>query len=210
MIPFSANVELTEPIFDILFVVRDLVEPSEDQRLARFIVGSHGQSHPSSQALPEQSNSTQESAMDTQQTAASRVQRNGTEIPQELLRKNILYAQERCSPKLYYMDEDKVARLFADMRRESLATGAYPITVLHLKAIIRISEAFCRMRLSEYCSAKDIGRAIAVTVESSVGSQKVSCTKALARASAKYTLARPGAQKGANGSGQRRPEAVMA
>jgi DNA replication licensing factor MCM2 len=51
------------------------------------------------------------------------------EIPQELLRKYILYAREHCHPKLYQIDQDKVARLFADMRRESLATGAYPITV---------------------------------------------------------------------------------
>jgi len=48
------------------------------------------------------------------------------------------------------------------------------------------------MRLSEYCSAQDIDRAIAVTVDSFVNSQKVSCKKALARAFAKYTLARPG------------------
>ena len=49
------------------------------------------------------------------------------------------------------------------------------------------------MRLSEYCTSQDIDRAIAVTVDSFVGSQKVSCKKALARAFAKYTLARPGA-----------------
>lgn len=49
------------------------------------------------------------------------------------------------------------------------------------------------MRLSEYCSAADIDRAIAVSVESFVGSQKVSCKKALGRAFAKYTLGRPGA-----------------
>lgn len=65
-----------------------------------------------------------------------------------------------------------------------------------MEAIIRISEAFCRMRLSEYCTAQDIDRAIAVTVDSFVGSQKVSCKKALARAFAKYTLARPGAGAG--------------
>ncbi len=79
--------------------------------------------------------------------------------------------------------------------------------VRHLEAIIRISEAFCRMRLSEYCSSQDIDRAIAVTVDSFVGSQKVSCKKALARAFAKYTLARNYTQK--KGS-QRRPAAVMA
>lgn len=64
---------------------------------------------------------------------------------------------------------------------------------------MRISEAFCKMRLSDYCSAQDIDRAIAVTVESFVGSQKISCKKALARAFAKYTLARPGARGGRRG-----------
>lgn len=51
---------------------------------------------------------------------------------------------------------------------------------------MRIGEAFCKMRLSEYCSAQDIDRAIAVTVESFIGSQKVSAKKALSRAFAKY------------------------
>jgi DNA replication licensing factor MCM2 len=65
---------------------------------------------------------------------------------------------------------------------------------------MRISEAFCKMRLSEYCSSQDIDRAIAVTVDSFIGSQKVSCKKALARAFAKYTLARPGAKKTSRGT----------
>lgn len=135
-IPFSANVELTEPIlsrFDILCVVRDTVDPSEDERLARFIVGSHSRSHPM-----KDSQNTQEDSMDvepdtqateTQATAKSTATVKEGEIRQELLRKYILWAREHCTPKLGNMDEDKVARLFADMRRESLATGAYPITV---------------------------------------------------------------------------------
>lgn len=81
--------------------------------------------------------------------------------------------------------------------------------VRHLEAIIRISEAFCRMRLSEYCSSQDIDRAIAVTVDSFVGSQKVSCKKALARAFAKYTLARPGTQKKAGGNSQARRQTAV-
>lgn len=60
---------------------------------------------------------------------------------------------------------------------------------------MRISEAFCRMRLSGYVSSQDVDRAIAVTIDSFVGSQKISCKKALARAFAKYTLARPGTGK---------------
>ncbi|OHE95260.1 MCM2/3/5 family protein [Colletotrichum orchidophilum] len=212
-IPFSANVELTEPIlsrFDILCVVRDTVEPEEDERLARFIVGSHSRSHPSS-SQPGEDSMEVEHESENQDTQAESQRKEG-EIPQELLRKYILYARDRVSPKLYNMDEDKVARLFADMRRESLATGAYPITVRHLEAIIRISEAFAKMRLSEYCKAEDIDRAIAVTVESFVGSQKVSCKKALARAFAKYTLSKPNSQRraGAGSQASRRAGAVRA
>jgi DNA replication licensing factor MCM2 len=119
-IPFSQNVDLTEPIlsrFDILCVVRDTVDPAEDERLANFVVESHGRAA----AL---GNGTQ-----TQEEEESQRPMQEGEIPQELLRKYILYAREKCRPKLYQIDQDKVARLFADMRRESLATGAYPITV---------------------------------------------------------------------------------
>ena len=56
---------------------------------------------------------------------------------------------------------------------------------------MRIAESFCKMRLSDFCSSLDIDRAIAVTVDSFVGSQKISAKKALARTFAKYTLRRP-------------------
>ncbi|KAL9610629.1 MAG: hypothetical protein Q9167_004671 [Letrouitia subvulpina] len=189
-IPFAQNVELTEPIlsrFDILCVVRDTVDPSEDERLAKFVVGSHGRAHPSATA-----GDNNQDTLQTEQTETSNGEpsQEGA-IPQELLRKYIMYARERCRPKLYQIDQDKVARLFADMRRESLATGAYPITVRHLEAIMRISEAFCKMRLSDYCTSQDVDRAIAITVDSFVAGQKVSCKKALARAFAKYVCLFP-------------------
>ena len=47
------------------------------------------------------------------------------------------------------------------------------------------------MRLSEYCTSQDVDRAIAVTVDSFVGAQKVSCRKALGRAFAKYVIFLP-------------------
>ena len=80
--------------------------------------------------------------------------------------------------------------------------------VRHLEAIMRIAEAFCKMRLSDFCSSLDIDRAIAVTVDSFVGSQKVSAKKALARAFAKYTLRRPERQRGAGRGIQARANGV--
>lgn len=73
---------------------------------------------------------------------------------------------------------------------------------------MRISEAFCKMRLSEFCSSQDIDRAIAVAVDSFVGSQKVSAKKALARAFAKYTLNRPGAVHNSTKSGRQNQRAA--
>jgi DNA replication licensing factor MCM2 len=59
------------------------------------------------------------------------------------------------------------------------------------------------MRLADYVTSLDIDRAISVTIESFVGSQKVSCKKALARAFAKYTLARPSAGQRRGGAAAR-------
>ncbi|KAF3914176.1 hypothetical protein ABW21_db0201124 [Orbilia brochopaga] len=177
-VPFAQNVELTEPIlsrFDVLCVVRDTVNPEADELLAKFVVRSHGRSHP----LSDGGKNSQIPTTDNSQL-----------IPQDILRKYILFARRECRPKIHHIDEEKLARLFADMRRESLATGSFPITVRHLESIIRLSEAFAKMRLSDYVQARDIDLAIGVIVESFIGAQKLSIKKSLARAFAKYTLHR--------------------
>jgi DNA replication licensing factor MCM2 len=48
---------------------------------------------------------------------------------QDLLKKYIMYAREKIHPKLHQMDQEKVARLYSELRRESMATGSVPITV---------------------------------------------------------------------------------
>lgn len=140
-VPFAQNVELTEPIlsrFDILCVIRDTVDPTEDERLASFVVNSHGRAHPLSNAKAiDDTDAGLVNGADTTHT------RNGTAvdtspIPQDMLRKYILYARKHIQPKLYQIDQDKIARLFADMRRESMSTGAYPITVSHLMLVCQI------------------------------------------------------------------------
>ena len=48
-ITFSDNVDLTEPIlsrFDVLCVVRDQVDPVQDEQLAKFVLRSHMKNHP--------------------------------------------------------------------------------------------------------------------------------------------------------------------
>ncbi|KAG0706135.1 MCM-domain-containing protein [Suillus ampliporus] len=174
-IPFQQNVELTEPIlsrFDVLCVVKDNVDPVQDELLARFVVGSHLRSHPKFEADRDE--------MDVGTTLDADI------IPQDILRKYIMYAREKIRPKLYDMDQDKLARLFSDLRRESLATGSYPITIRHLESMIRMAEASAKMSLREYVRPDDIDMAISVAVGSFVSTQKMSIKKTLERGFRKY------------------------
>ena len=41
-------------------------------------------------------------------------------IPQDLLRKYIIYAKEKCHPKLFNMDSDRIAHMYSELRRESM------------------------------------------------------------------------------------------
>ncbi|KAL6308194.1 MCM2/3/5 family-domain-containing protein [Sparassis latifolia] len=170
-IPFQQNVELTEPIlsrFDVLCVVKDTVDPVKDELLARFVVGSHLRSHPKFEADKEEMNV-------------------GTTLDADTsCGKYIMYARERVRPKLYDLDQEKLSRLFADLRRESLATGSFPITVRHLESMIRMAEASAKMALREYVRADDIDLAISVTVGSFVSAQKMSIKKTLERGFRKY------------------------
>lgn len=200
-LPLSQNVDLTEPIlsrFDILCVVRDLVNPESDERLASFVIDSHMRSHPANSDDVIDDNENEE--MVDVGGAASRTRSERIEqlnkqkeleispIAQDLLIKYIQYARVKVQPKLHQMDMDKVARVYADLRKESIATGSFPITVRHLESIIRIAEAFAKMRLSEFVSQNDLNRAIKVSIDSFVGAQKVTVKKQLQAKFQKYTL----------------------
>jgi len=131
-LPFSQNVQLTEPIlsrFDVLCVVKDQADPVADERLARFVVGSHIRSHPEA-LVHGGTDATHEALADDLQAATRTVDL----IPQDLLKKYILYARTRCHPTLSHMDVDKVSRLYADLRKESLQSGSWGI-----KSTVRVA-----------------------------------------------------------------------
>ncbi|PKI82794.1 Mcm2p [Malassezia vespertilionis] len=174
-LPFSQNVELSEPIlsrFDVLCVVKDIVDPVQDEMLARFVVSSHLRAHPLFD--PE---------VDEARAATTW---DADIIPQDMLRKYITYARDRIHPRLDSLDEDRLTRLYVDLRRESMNTGSYPITVRHLESMIRMAEASAKMHLRDYVRTDDIDVAIRTMVESFVNAQKMSVKRALERGFRKY------------------------
>jgi len=181
---FSENVDLTEPIlsrFDILCVVRDTVDPTGDEHLARFVVGSHMRNHP----LAEEADVERMEAIEKKLASATNLA-GVDKIPQDLLRKYILYARERVHPKLHDMDQDKIAKMYSELRRESMATGSVPITVRHIESMIRIAESHAKMHLREFVRDDDVNMAIRVMLESFIDTQKFSVMKSMKRKFSRY------------------------
>ncbi len=99
----------------VTIIIIIILSHSQDEKLARFVVGSHIRHHPS---YSEGEGGTQDG--DTFQHTTPSALREVEAIPQDLLRKYIVYSKEKVHPKLHQMDQDKVAKLYADLRKESM------------------------------------------------------------------------------------------
>lgn len=165
----SENITLSDPIiqrFDMLCVMRDIVDPVQDEQMGNFIIDSHIDSHPSKDQSDHRST-------------------DGT-INQDLLRKYILYARTYCKPSLEGADTGKVEKLYTELRKASDNVGGIPIAVRHLESIIRMSEAHAKMYLRDHVNDYDIDIAISLLLESFINSQKYSVMKTLKKTFNKY------------------------
>ncbi|XP_071929119.1 DNA replication licensing factor MCM2 isoform X3 [Coffea arabica] len=177
---FSQNVELTDPIisrFDILCVVKDVVDPVTDEMLAKFVVDSHFKSQPKGATLDDRS------VLNSNDDAQASVLPADPEIiSQDLLKKYITYAKLNVFPRLHDADLDKLTQVYAELRRESSHGQGVPIAVRHIESMIRMSEAHARMHLRQHVTQEDVDMAIRVLLDSFISTQKFGVQKALQKA----------------------------
>ncbi|XAR48265.1 DNA helicase [Bertholletia excelsa] len=181
---FSQNVELTDPIlsrFDILCVVKDVVDPIKDEMLATFVVDSHFKSQPKGANADDKSLS--KSQGETETTA---MPIDPEILPQDLLRKYITYAKLNVKPSLHEADLEKLSQVYAELRRESSHGQGVPIAVRHIESLIRMSEAHARMHLRQHVTQVDVDMAIHVLLDSFISTQKFGVQKALQKSFRKY------------------------
>jgi replicative DNA helicase Mcm len=120
--------------FDLIFPIKDLPEETKDQKLADHILRLH-----QSPDLVD------------------------AEIPTDLLKKYIAYAKQKVVPKLTDGALEEIKSFYLKMRasgggEEGIRT--IPISPRQLEALVRLSEASARVRLSDKVSRKDAKRAI--------------------------------------------------
>ncbi|MCL7034055.1 hypothetical protein MKW94_030662 [Papaver nudicaule] len=181
---FTQNVELTDPIisrFDVLCVVKDVVDPVLDEMLAEFVVDSHSKSRAKGANLDDMSVSNSQADPDA---FAEPV--DPEILSQDMLKKYITYAKLNVFPRLHDADLNKVTEVYAELRRESSHGQGVPIAVRHIESMIRMSEAHARMHLRQHVKQDDVDMAIRVLLDSFISTQKFGVQRALQQSFKKY------------------------
>ena len=106
--------------FDLIFPVRDVPNPSNDELMADFILNLHRGANKQKEAP----------------------------ITTEMLRKYIAYAKQNVFPELTDDALAEIRRYYVQMRNQgSEEGGAIPISARQLEGLVRLSEASARVRL---------------------------------------------------------------
>jgi replicative DNA helicase Mcm len=120
--------------FDVIFILRDLPNKIQDEAIATHVLEEHKM----------------EVIRDV--------------LDPEFLRKYISYARKNFKPKLSEEAIEEIRNFYVTLRNKSINTDSgikpMPITARQLEAIIRLSEACSKMRLSNIVSSEDSKRAI--------------------------------------------------
>jgi len=120
--------------FDLIFPIRDIPNKQKDERTADFILQLHKKSSGGE-----------------------------AELRTEFLKKYIAYSKQNINPVLTDEALEEIKEYYVKMRSTGDEEGAYkaiPISARQLEALIRLSEASARVRLSQKVLKSDARRAI--------------------------------------------------
>ena len=135
--PIAQQIDLPPTLinrFDIIFTLRDIPNRQKDEMIAEHVLHEH------------------------QKEGESML------IPRELFRKYIAYAKQRIKPELSDEAVEEIKNFYIELRNQPVAIESglrpIPISARQLQALIRMSEASAKMRLSKKVTKDDAKRAI--------------------------------------------------
>lgn len=122
--------------FDVIFTLRDIPDKEKDKQIASHVLREHLRGD------------------------------KGMLIPRELFRKYVAYAKQRIKPVLGEEAILEIENFYVDLRNRPVSSEAVlrpiPISARQLEALIRMSEASAKLRLSNFVSKEDAQRAIGI------------------------------------------------
>ncbi|MHA2007713.1 MAG: LAGLIDADG family homing endonuclease [Promethearchaeota archaeon] len=122
--------------FDLIFVVVDRPDKSEDAQMAEFILKN-------SMIKPEENFEDDSSSI--------------APIPRELLKKYIKHARRTCKPILTNEAKERIKDFYLELRNQYESEDAIiSILARNLDALVRLSEAYAKMALRDNVSREDV------------------------------------------------------
>ncbi|MEK6842678.1 MAG: LAGLIDADG family homing endonuclease, partial [Nanoarchaeota archaeon] len=120
--------------FDVIFTLRDIPDKEKDKQIASHVLHEHI--------------------------------KEGKDmlIPRELFRKYVAYAKQRVHPKISKEAAEEIKQFYVDLRNRPVSSESalrpIPISARQLQALIRMSEASAKVRLSNEVSGDDAKKSI--------------------------------------------------
>ncbi len=137
--PIASQIELAPTLinrFDVIFTLRDLPDKAKDEAIASHVLMEH-----------------------KKEASHSTIERN-------LFRKYIAYAKQSVHPKLTNEAVEEIKNFYVELRNAPVSGDnlqkPIPISARQLEALIRLSEASAKARLSKKVKKEDAKRAIAL------------------------------------------------
>jgi len=138
--PIAAQIDLPPALinrFDLIFPVRDIPNKEMDEKIASHVLELQRKSG-----------------------------KMETEIPNKLLRKYIAYAKQNVKPILTEGAVEEIKKFYVNLRNSGQSSEEdikpIPISARQLEALVRLSEASAKVRLSKEVKRKDAKRAITI------------------------------------------------
>ncbi|MDP2750217.1 MAG: minichromosome maintenance protein MCM [Nanoarchaeota archaeon] len=119
--------------FDLIFPIKDLPSPEKDEKMAKFILSLH------------------------------KDKTLNADIETDMLKKYIAYAKQKFEPVLTESAFEELKDYYLQMRASGSVEGTtttIPISARQLEALVRLSEAAAKLRLSDKVQKRDAKKAI--------------------------------------------------
>ena len=158
--PISEQIDLEPALvsrFDLIFTVTDDPDEEKDRNLAEHILTTNYAGELTTQRE-------QMTSMDvSDEEIEAMTGQVDPEIDAELLRKYIAYAKQNCHPRMTKAAREAIRDFYVDLRLKGTDEDApIPVTARKLEALVRLSEASARVRLSDTVEEADANRVIEI------------------------------------------------
>jgi replicative DNA helicase Mcm len=158
--PIGEQIDLEPALisrFDLIFTVTDQPDPEKDANLADHILRTNYAGE-----LNTQRNRMTNSEF-TEEQVENVTEDVAPEIDPDLMRKYIAYAKRSCFPAMTEDAKAAIREFYVDLRAKGTDEDApVPVTARKLEALVRLSEASARVRLSDTVEREDAERVIEI------------------------------------------------